>query len=139
MGTNSQSYTYFFGKIPDNDFHQWYFLSLLRYEPGETYDSKFSSLSSAIEECRAECVGIYLCNLPLVLEQFNLNTNCSTDSVPDVVYVNWLSMVRSGVTSMEFYSPAENAGDIGSWRQAHCCARYVILRVSVFRKFCKLH
>uniref|UniRef100_A0A095CCX8 Dipeptidyl peptidase 3 n=2 Tax=Schistosoma haematobium TaxID=6185 RepID=A0A095CCX8_SCHHA len=101
------------------------------YGPGETYDSKFSSLSSAIEECRAECIGIYLCNLPLVLEQFNLNTNCSTDSVPDVVYVNWLSMVRSGVTSMEFYSPAENAGDIGSWRQAHCCARYVILRVLI--------
>ncbi|VDP60637.1 unnamed protein product [Schistosoma curassoni] len=40
-------------------------------------------------------------------------------------------MVRSGVTSMEFYSPAENAGDIGSWRQAHCCARYVILRVLI--------
>ncbi|KAK4472007.1 hypothetical protein MN116_004623 [Schistosoma mekongi] len=101
------------------------------YEPGETYDSKFSSLSSAIEECRAECVGIYLCNLPLVLEQFDLNTNCSTDTVPDVVYVNWLSMVRSGVISMEFYSPGENPGDIGSWRQAHCCARYAILRVLI--------
>nr|CAH8846696.1 unnamed protein product [Trichobilharzia regenti] len=101
------------------------------YEPGETYDSKFSSLSSAIEECRAECVGIYLSDLPLVLEQFGLNTDCAQGDVPDVVYINWLSMIRSGVTSMEFYTPAENAGDIGSWRQAHCCARYAILRVLI--------
>ncbi|CAH8512161.1 unnamed protein product [Heterobilharzia americana] len=98
------------------------------YEAGETYDSKFSSLSSAIEECRAECVGIYLCNIPLVLEQFGLNSKCAPGDVADVVYINWLSMIRSGVTSMEYFSPAENPTDIGSWRQAHCCARYAILR-----------
>ncbi|KAA3675804.1 dipeptidyl-peptidase III [Paragonimus westermani] len=105
--------------------HQW-------YEPGENWDNKFASLSSPMEECRAECVGVYLCDLPIVLRLFGVDASDTTgDGVPDVVYVNWLNMVRSAVMAMEFYSPPENVGDSGAWRQAHCCARYAILRVLI--------
>uniref|UniRef100_A0A673UBQ9 Dipeptidyl peptidase 3 n=1 Tax=Suricata suricatta TaxID=37032 RepID=A0A673UBQ9_SURSU len=42
----------------------------------------------------------------------------------DVIYVNWLNMVRAGLLALEFYTP-----ETSSWRQAHMQARFVILRV----------
>ena len=38
--------------------------------------------------------------------------------------MNWLNMARAGLMGLEFYTP-----ETGKWRQAHMCARYVILRV----------
>jgi dipeptidyl-peptidase-3 len=48
----------------------------------------------------------------------------SGEDADDVLYVNWLSMVRAGLVGLEYFTPESN-----KWRQAHMQARYVILRV----------
>lgn len=85
------------------------------YAEGETYDAVFGSLASSLEECRAECVGLYLCTDSLVLDIFGASQESAR--------ANWLSYMRNGVAAFEFYSPHTN-----SWRQAHSCARFAILR-----------
>ncbi|KAL4238740.1 bifunctional diacylglycerol diphosphate phosphatase/phosphatidate phosphatase [Mactra antiquata] len=90
------------------------------YKPGETWDSKFSTVASTYEECRAECVGIYLCLSTDALRIFGHEE----EDGDDIVYINWLNMVRAGLLALEFYSP-----ETGQWRQAHMNARFVILRV----------
>uniref|UniRef100_A0A671PVL1 Dipeptidyl peptidase 3 n=1 Tax=Sinocyclocheilus anshuiensis TaxID=1608454 RepID=A0A671PVL1_9TELE len=90
------------------------------YKGSETWDSKFSTIASSYEECRAECVGLYLCLNKQVLSIFG---NEGEDA-EEVVYVNWLNMVRAGLLGLEFYTPESK-----SWRQAHMQARFVILRV----------
>lgn len=42
----------------------------------------------------------------------------------DIIYINWLNMARAGLMGLEFYTP-----ETKKWRQAHMCARFVILRV----------
>uniref|UniRef100_A0A8C9X2H5 Dipeptidyl peptidase 3 n=1 Tax=Sander lucioperca TaxID=283035 RepID=A0A8C9X2H5_SANLU len=90
------------------------------YRSSETWDSKFSTIASSYEECRAECVGLYLCLNKQVLSIFGHEGQ----DAEDVVYINWLSMVRAGLLGLEFYTPESK-----SWRQAHMQARFVILRV----------
>ena len=90
------------------------------YGQGETYDSKFTTLGSSYEECRAECVGLHLCLEPGVTEIFGH----SGQQAEDIKYVNWLSMVFKGVKGLEMFSPAS-----GEWKQAHSQARFVIMQV----------
>lgn len=90
------------------------------YTDGETWYTRFAELSSSYEECRAECVGIYLCTSKEVLRIFG-HEGADADNI---VYINWLNMVRAGLLGLEFFTP-ENK----KWRQAHMQARYVILRV----------
>ncbi|MCB9831433.1 MAG: hypothetical protein H6807_03090 [Planctomycetes bacterium] len=90
------------------------------YHPGETWGSKFTTIASSYEECRAEAVGLYLGLDHDVLRIFGHEG----EEADDVIYVNWLAMARAGLSSLTFYDP-----DRGVWGQAHMQARFALLQV----------
>ncbi|EDQ85368.1 uncharacterized protein MONBRDRAFT_34290 [Monosiga brevicollis MX1] len=92
------------------------------YLPGETWDSKFPGIGSAYEECRAECVGIFLAVQPRVHEIFELDATIA----PDMWYINWLDMARKGLLALQYFTPGKG---LSGWGQAHMMARYVIMNV----------
>ena len=91
------------------------------YKPGESYDSVFSAMGSSYEECRSECVGLYLSCDTKILEIFGIK-----ERFEDVTYTNWLGECIGGLKGLETYSP-----DTKSWKQAHSQARFVILNVLI--------
>eukprot|EP01101_Sappina_pedata_P006732 TRINITY_DN3430_c0_g1_i1.p1 TRINITY_DN3430_c0_g1~~TRINITY_DN3430_c0_g1_i1.p1 ORF type:complete len:720 (-),score=332.05 TRINITY_DN3430_c0_g1_i1:73-2169(-) len=91
------------------------------YLPGQTYSSVFAEIASSFEECRAECVGIFLCMNRDVLKIFGFADEAMAKKI---LYTNWVIMVRAGLESLQFYNP-----EISKWGQAHVQARYAILQV----------
>lgn len=92
------------------------------YEKGENFNSKFTNLASAYEECRAETVALYLGLVDDILDVFGV----AADDREDLKYVSWLDMMYAGIRGLEMYQPSQ-----GKWGQAHSQARYVILRVAL--------
>ncbi|KAL0270365.1 UNVERIFIED_CONTAM: hypothetical protein PYX00_007798 [Menopon gallinae] len=91
------------------------------YGPNETYDSKFTVISSSYEECRAEAVGLYLSLNPEVLQIFGYEGR----EAEKLVYTNWLSMMWNVIAN----GPDSYCAEKKVWLQAHAQARYVLLRV----------
>ena len=90
------------------------------YKPGETFSSKFGRMGSAYEECRAECVGLYLSGN----QDMHTIFSHTDEEWEDVMYTSWLWMIRAGILSLLAYDP-----DKKMWMQAHSQARYVIYQV----------
>jgi len=93
------------------------------YAAGATWDTTFGKIASQYEECRAESAGIYLCLESSILTIFGID-DASDEQVHDIQYINWLLMAHAGLKGLEFYSP-----ETCQWRQAHMCARFVLLQV----------
>lgn len=90
------------------------------YKKGETWGSKFGSIAGSYEECRAESVAMFLGTNRKLLEIFGYKTKEEQD---DIIYIMYVSMCRAGLLAMEFYDPKH-----AKWGQAHCQARYAILK-----------
>ncbi|CAL8239582.1 unnamed protein product, partial [Gadus morhua 'NCC'] len=90
--------------------------TLINPETGE----KVTSWYRRQRDVGQQCVGLYLCLNKLALSIFGHEDQ----DAEDVVYINWLNMVRAGLLGLEFYT-----SESSSWRQAHMQARFVILRV----------
>eukprot|EP00127_Corallochytrium_limacisporum_P006011 Clim_evm88s215 gene=Clim_evmTU88s215 len=90
------------------------------YKKNESFFGKFSSVASAYEECRAECVTLHLSCIRDILKIFGHEDG----KAEDILYVLWLRMAQSGLTALADYNSAT-----GEWGQAHSQARFCILRV----------
>jgi len=92
------------------------------YDKGENYQTKFTDVGSAYEECRAETVAMHLCMYDEVLDIFGI----PDADKEDIKYTLWLDMFLSGIKGLEMYQMKQ-----GNWGQAHSQARYVILQVAL--------
>jgi dipeptidyl-peptidase-3 len=72
------------------------------YKPGQNFNSKFRSIASSYEECRAECIALSLSPHQDILNIFNYQGQ----EAEDVLYIMYLNMARAGLAALEFYNPS---------------------------------
>lgn len=72
------------------------------YKPGQTFNSKFKSIASSYEECRAESIALTLSPHQDILKIFNYEGQ----EAEDILYIMYLNMARAGLAALEFYNPS---------------------------------
>ncbi|KAA8904800.1 peptidase family M49-domain-containing protein [Sphaerosporella brunnea] len=92
------------------------------YGVGETWGGVFGSIAASYEECRAECVAMYLGGEKDLLKIFGFGDD-TEKKADDVLYVEYLQMARAGLLALEFWDPRYK-----KWGQGHMQARFSILQ-----------
>jgi len=87
------------------------------YEKGETWNSKFGSISASYEECRADTCAYFLCTLPQVYSLFGFKD----DEVDRLLWVSIMTQLRKGIVGLPLYNPQSKR-----WGQAHTQGAYVL-------------
>lgn len=72
------------------------------YLPGQTSSSVLGTVSSSMEECRAEAVALYLVSNKNILSIFNYT---EPEDIDEIQYITFLLMCRAGLRALEFYDP----------------------------------
>ncbi|KAI1795058.1 aflatoxin-detoxifizyme [Ganoderma leucocontextum] len=73
------------------------------YKPGQSWDTAVGEVSSSMEECRADTVGLYLSSNLDILKIFKYTDQQDID---DIQYITFLLTARAGLRALEFYDPA---------------------------------
>ncbi|KIM87068.1 hypothetical protein PILCRDRAFT_815526 [Piloderma croceum F 1598] len=85
------------------------------YKPEQTPGSVLGEVSSSMEECRAETVGLFLAGNLDILRIFKYTDK---QDIEDIQYIIFLLMARAGIRALEFYDPENKKHG-----QAHMQAR----------------
>eukprot|EP00831_Metopus_contortus_P077239 TRINITY_DN719_c0_g1_i1.p1 TRINITY_DN719_c0_g1~~TRINITY_DN719_c0_g1_i1.p1 ORF type:complete len:716 (-),score=152.87 TRINITY_DN719_c0_g1_i1:99-2246(-) len=91
------------------------------YKSNETWESKFGYMHSAYEECRADCVALYLSCFE---EPMKILFEGRDKEWDDIRYMCWMHSVIRGIEGLEHYN-AESK----KWMQAHMNSAHVIFEV----------
>lgn len=90
------------------------------YKAAETWSSVFGDIASSWEECRAECVALYLPCFDRVMDVLVPGKEAEYDGI---LKTTWLTMIYGGLKGMMMYN-----AEAGKWGQAHCRARFFICK-----------
>jgi len=81
----------------------------LRYEPDETYESKFGHLAEIFTNCRAELCSLFFVYIKEVHEIFDID-----DSLFDnIIYTIWIMFIREALLSLKYYNVEKKQWDEG--------------------------
>jgi hypothetical protein len=83
------------------------------------FESKFTDISRALEELRADLAGLYFTFFKEVHEIFEFNESL----YKDIIYCLWLLYIRKGVLGLDLYND-----DVKRWGQAHTQGAWIFTR-----------